>query len=141
VPTNRVTEALTDVIDEPLELRVLERVHLPAAVADRVVVVLAARVGGLVASGSVEVDPVDELQARERVQRTVDARKPHGLAAVAEAVVDVLGAQAAVLPREQCQHLFARAAGPVPGAGQLAMRVIPPLGAGDSHAPDGSARR
>ena len=45
-----------DVVDQPLELRILERVALAAALADRVVVVLAARVGRLVAGGAVDVD-------------------------------------------------------------------------------------
>ena len=84
---------------------------------------------------------MDELQAREHVQGAIDAGETHSRAALAQPVVDVLGAEAAVLPREQAEDLLARAAGPVSGAGDLAVRVVAPLGAGNSHGPDGSAKR
>jgi hypothetical protein len=40
--------------------------------------------------------------------------------------VDLLRAQAALLALEQREHLLARAAGAVPGAGELAARVLAP---------------
>ena len=133
-----VSEAPGEAVDDLLELWVLERVEAAAAVADRVVVVLAARVGGLVARRAVHIDAVDQLQARENVQSAIDAREADGRAALAQTVVDVLGAQAAVLAGEQGEDLLARTAGPVPGAGQLSMGVIPPS---RGHEPDGSAKR
>src|SRR5215208_6764578 len=68
-----VSEARGDPVDELLELRVLERVEAAAAVADRVVVVLAAGVGGLVTGGAVDVDAADQAESGEDVDRTVDA--------------------------------------------------------------------
>ena len=53
----------------------VERVLLAAAVADRVMVVLAARVGGLEAGGAADVDPVHQPELGERVERAVDARE------------------------------------------------------------------
>ena len=92
------------------------------------VVVLSARVGRLVAGDAVDVDAVHELELREDVERAVDAREADGLAPAAQPVVDVLGAQAAVLAGEQREHLLAGAPGTVPGARQLAMRVVGPGG-------------
>ena len=46
----------------------------------------------------------------------------------AQPVVDLLRAQAAVLALEQREHLLARAAGAVAGAGELAARVRAPAG-------------
>jgi hypothetical protein len=51
--------------------------------------------------------------------------------------VDLLRAQAAVLPRQQQEDLLAGAAGSMPGARQLAVRVLVPGGPGrDGIAPD-----
>ena len=79
-------------------------------------VVLAARVGGLEARGAVDVDAVHELELGEHVERPVDAGQPDGAAVRAQAVVDLLRAQAAVLAAEQREHLAAGAAGAVAGA-------------------------
>ena len=104
----------------------VERVLLAAAVADRVMVVVAAGVGGLEARGAGDVDAVHEPELRERVQRPVDARQADAAAGVAQAVVDLLGAQAAGLAPEQLEHLAAGAAGAVAGAGQLLAGVVGP---------------
>jgi hypothetical protein len=127
-----VAEALADVVEEALDLGVLERVEPAAAVADRVVVVVAARVGRLVAGDAVDVDPVHQLELGQHVECAVDACQADRLAA-AELVVDLLGAEAAILLREQRQHLFARAAGAVPCAQELAMRVFRPRAHGRGH--------
>ena len=123
VALDRVAEALGDALDQLLELRVLEGVEAPAAVADRVVVVLAAGVGGLEAGGAVDVDAADEPEAREHVDGAVDAREADAALLVAQAVVDRLGAQAALLAGEQPQDLLARAARAVPRARELLLRV------------------
>ena len=122
-----VAEARGDAVDQPLELGIGERVALAAALADRVVVVLAARVGGLEAGGAVDVEPVDEAQRGQHLERAVDAGEPRRAAvARAQPVVDLLRAQAAALALEQREHLLARAAGAMAGAGQLAARVRAP---------------
>src|SRR3954447_14939991 len=86
-----VSEAFREPLDELLELRILERVEPAAAVADRVVVVLAAGVGGLVAGGAVDVDAAHEPEPRQHVDRAVHARKPDAALLAAEPVVDRLG--------------------------------------------------
>src|SRR3954468_2263016 len=71
-----VSEALGEPVDELLELRVLERVEPPAAVADRMVVVLAGRVAGLVAGRAVDVDAAHEPEPGQDIDRAVHAREP-----------------------------------------------------------------
>src|SRR5215213_441057 len=115
-----VSEALGEPVDELLELRVLERVEAAAAIADRVVVVLAAGVGGLVTGGAVDVDAADEPEPGQHVDRAVHTREPDGPLLVAQPVVDRLGAEAALLAREQAENLLAGAARAVARAGQLA---------------------
>ena len=121
-----VAEPLAEAVDEALELGVRERVLLAAAVADGVMMVLAAGVGGLEAGGAGDVDAVHEPELGERVQRPVDARQADGAARVAQAVVDLLGAQAAGLAPEQLEHLAAGAACAVPGARELLLGVLGP---------------
>src|SRR3954468_11324944 len=132
-----VDEALGEPVDELLELRVLERVEAAAAVADRVVVVLAAGVGGLVTGGAVDVDAADEPQPGQHVDRAIHAREPDGPLLVAQLVVDRLGAEAALLAGEQAEDLLARAARAVARAGELALSVRLPVGPG--HRPQPSA--
>ena len=91
------------------------------------VVVLAARVGGLVARDAVDVDAVDELELGEEVERAVDAgQADRAPVARAQPVVDLLRAEAAVLAREQREDLLAGAAGAVAGARELGARVLLP---------------
>src|SRR3954467_12267959 len=83
-----VSEALGEPVDDLLELRVLERVEAAAAVADRVVVVLAAGVGGPVTGGAVDRAPPEEPQPGQHVDRAIHAREPDGPLLVAQLVVD-----------------------------------------------------
>ena len=84
------------------------------------------------------VDPLHEPKLGQGLERPIDGGDPDRAPRPPEPVVDVLGAEAAVLTGEQGEHLLARTAGPVPGTRQLAMRVIPPS---RCHRPDGSAKR
>jgi hypothetical protein len=92
-----VAEPAAGALDQGLELGVLERGALAAGVADRVVMVLAAGVGRLEAGGAADLDAVHEPEPVEHVERPVDAGQADRAVALAQAVVDVLGAQAAVL--------------------------------------------
>ena len=130
-----VSEALGEAVDELLELRVLECVESAAAIADRVVVVLAAGVGGLVTGGAVDVDAADEPEARQHVDRAVDAGEADGAFLFAQPVVDRLGAEAALLAGEQRQDLLARAARAVPRARERLLRVCLPSGASHGRKP------
>lgn len=78
-----VAEPLADRLDQALELRVLERRELPAAVADRVVMVLAGRIGRLVTRCPVDVESPDELEPRQHVKRAIDAREADATVAAA----------------------------------------------------------
>ena len=72
-----VAAATRDPLHRLLERWILERLHLAAVVADEVVVVLAARVGGLEARDAVsQVDPLHEAGAGEALEHAVDARDP-----------------------------------------------------------------
>src|SRR5829696_5701926 len=128
VGADRVAQPLAEPVDQPLELRVGERVLLAAAVADRVMVVVAAGVGGLEAGRPGDVDAVHEAELGEGVERAVDAGQTHRTAAVAQAVVDLLRAEAAGLAPEQLEHLAAGAAGAVPGTRELLTGVVGPGG-------------
>ena len=101
----------------------------PQLVADDVVVVLAARVRGLVARGAVaDVEPVDEAEAVEHLERAVDARDADAGVVGAQLVGDLLCGGAAVLPRERVDHAAARGAGAEALALERRVRVRAPAG-------------
>ena len=110
---DRVAVADRDALDRGLERRVLEGLHLAAVVAHEVVVVIASRTNRLEAGDAVsELDPLDELELREPVEGPVHACDPDADAARAQALVDLLGREAAVLVVEVLDDLTACAAGP-----------------------------
>ena len=75
VSAHAVPEPGREPVDGALQRRVLELSDPPAAVADDVMVVLAARHARLVASlGIPELDPVQHPVAMQQVERPVDAR-------------------------------------------------------------------
>jgi hypothetical protein len=96
-----VPASVGDSLDCRLERGVFERLDLPAVVADEMVMMIAAGVGRLEARDSVaEVDPLDEPQVGHAVERAVDARNPDPSAARADAIVDLVRREAAVLLAE-----------------------------------------
>ena len=91
-----------DSLDRRLERGVLERLDLSAVVADEVVMVVAAGVGGLEARDSVsQVDALNEAQVGHAVEGAVDARDPDPSAARANAIVDLVCREATVLLTEE----------------------------------------
>jgi len=97
-----VPAPIGDALDRRLERGVLERLDLPAVVADEVVMMIAAGVCGLEARDSVaEVDSLDESQVGHAVERAVDARNPDPSPTRADAIVDLVRREAAVLLPEQ----------------------------------------
>ena len=61
-------------VDRPLQRRVLEGDHAPAAAADRVMVVVAAGLDPLVAGGAAgDLEPLHEAELLELLERPVDA--------------------------------------------------------------------
>src|SRR5947208_3514975 len=109
-----------------------ERLDLAARVAHDVVMVLAARVSGLVARGAgAEVDLLDEALVDEQVERAVDARDPDAAVVRAELVEDLLRGEAAVLPGEELDDGLAGAAAAVALAAERRERRVPPVGRAD----------
>jgi hypothetical protein len=87
-------------VDRLLERAVLERRDLPAVLADRVMVVLTAGVGGLVAGGGADVEPANELEPGEQLEGPVDARDADSHVLRPQAVEDLLRGEAAILLRQ-----------------------------------------
>ena len=128
VRVDRVVRPGREPLDRALEARVLERGHLAAALADDVVVVLAARADGLVARHALGgVHAPGEPQLVEQLERPVDARHAHVLAAPVQAVRDLLGGDAAAEVGERLDHGRARAAQAIALALELALRVSNPI--------------
>ena len=125
-----VAGRLLETVDRVLELAVGERLDLPAAVTDQMVMVAAAGVDGFVAGDSrAEVDPLDEALGGEEIEDAVDARDPDPAVRAAEPVEDLLRGQAAVLTAEELDHRPAGTAVPETFALQRLQgrcRPIPP---------------
>ncbi len=127
VLVDRELEALRERGDGLLEAVVGELRDAAAAVADDVVVVLAAGVRGLVAGRAVaDVEPVDEAEAIEHLERAVHARDAHARVVAAQLVGDLLRGGAAVLPREGVDDARARGAGAEALALERRVRVRAP---------------
>ena len=121
-----------DSLDRRLERGVLERLDLPAVVADEMVMMIAAGVGRLEARDSVsEVDSLDEAQVGHAVERAVDARNPDPSAARADAIVDLVRREAAVLLAEELDDDAASASAATARLAQACERDLRP-GHGDN---------
>ena len=123
-----VIEPAGETLDRSLEVAVLERGDLAAALADQVVVVVAAGVDGLVAGDALRhVDAARQLQAIEQLEGPVDARHAHVLAALAEAVRDLLCGDAAPEVGQRLDHDGTGVAQPVAAPLERPLRVSDPL--------------
>src|SRR5207248_728925 len=119
VAGDRIAGSAFDLVQGPLELGVLERLDLAAAVADEVMVVLASWMRRFVPGRvGADVDPLDEAIGRQLVERPVDGGDADLAAIGAKRVEDLLRGQAAVLPPQQLDHRAATAALAAPGEGQ-----------------------
>lgn len=110
-----VPASVGDALDRRLERRVRERLHLPAVVADEVVMMLAVVVVRLLEAGDAvaEVDALDEPERGHPVERAVDTRDPDARAACAGVVVQFLRREAALLLTEDLDdHLASPSASP-----------------------------
>ena len=108
---DRIAGPALDPAERLLEPVVLEGFDLAAAVADHVVVMMAALLCRLVSGRPVpELNPLDEAVPAQLVERPVDACEAHALAGGAEPVEDLLRSEAAGLAREELDDRAPRAA-------------------------------
>jgi hypothetical protein len=78
VGSDAVAAAALGPVQGPLELGILERLDLPAIVADEMVVMIAAREETLEASSApTELDPLQETPFRQEVEGAIDAGEPN----------------------------------------------------------------
>ncbi len=125
MPLDAVPQLLAEPVHQELEIGVLEGAHAPAAVADRVMVVVARGIGRLIARRAVHFDAMQQAQAGEDVEGAVDAGEPD---APLERIVEVLGAGEAAAAGEDVEHLLAGTAAAMPRAGELLAGVRLPGG-------------
>lgn len=126
-----------DVVAEPaghalqgdLEPRVLERLHPAAIVAHEVVMVLSGRVRALEACDPVaEVDSLHEPRVEKAFYRPVHARDPDPAAFAAEAFVDLLHGEAAVLAPDEVDDDTASSARSTARRAEPLERTLGPCG-------------
>ncbi len=111
MPCHGVTRGLLEPMDRVLELRILERLDLPARIADEMVVVVASGMDRLEPGDPrAEIDSLHEALGAQKLQHAVDARDPDLAAGGTKAVEDLLRGQAAVLLGEQIDHRAPRTA-------------------------------
>jgi hypothetical protein len=111
-----VPEPAGDAVDCTLEPRIAERLDLAAVATDEMVMVVAVGGRGLVARDPVAgVDTLHEPELGERLQRAVHRGDPDRPTRLAQPIVDVLRAHAAVLPAEQLDDGLPRAAATITG--------------------------
>jgi hypothetical protein len=121
---------LADAADRPLEVRIGERHHQPAAIAYEVMMMRSAVVSALEAHHCLpRLDSLYEAEALELVEDPLDARpadRPR--AACAEHILDLDRGQRATLASEQLEHRPARAAALAPVGGEQRLGAIDPTG-------------
>jgi hypothetical protein len=131
VRVHHIAELAAESLEGFLQVLVLEGNNLAAGIADEVVVMVAARVGKLVAGdASPDVELLDELHAREDIEDSVDARDSGVPTAGAKLVKDLLGREAAILVGQELDDCCPSTPGPVAGAPQLGNCVLGPLCSG-----------
>lgn len=85
------------------------------------------------------IDTLDETQLDEGVECSVDRRDPDRSPRPAQMVVDVLGAEAAVLTSKQLHHCLPGAAATVARSRERAQGVLRPGGLRCGHGPSVSS--
>jgi hypothetical protein len=108
-----VAAPVGDAIDRRLEGGILERFDLAAVVANEVVVMVAAGVGGLVASDAVtELDALHEAEGVHPFERAVHACDPDPRSSRPRPLVQLVRREAAVLLAQELDHDLPGAAAP-----------------------------
>ena len=121
-----------DIVEHMLETVVAERLDLAAVAADEVMVVIAARLRRLVVGAAgAQLEPVNEPQLRERLERAVDARDADARTTHPHEVVNLLHGEAALLLSERVDHRRARPARLEAGLTKKRLRML-----GPPHSPE-----
>ena len=108
-------EPVADPVDRRLELIVGEGQHPPAAVADRVVMVLARVMSRLEAGDAVSrIHALDEGELVQELERAVDGGAAHRPPPVGQRALELLGAAQASRRGEFLEHELAAAAAAQP---------------------------
>jgi zinc/manganese transport system substrate-binding protein len=137
VPADVMAEALRQAPDRALEALVLEGAEPATRIADDVMVVLAAGDHRLIPRATLpHLDPLDEADPVEQVERAVHARGSHTAAARPQAIRDLLCGEAAVLARELRHDSLASPAGAL---SRLTQRLLGELRPGVISTPSHSA--
>ena len=106
-----VAAPVGDAFDGGLERRILERLNLSAVVTHEMVMVVAARMSGLVARDPVaKVDSLHEPELVHAVERAVHAGDPDPGTARTDAIVDLVRREATVLLAEELDDHASRPA-------------------------------
>ena len=122
-----VAESLPEPGDRLFQPGVLERGQASAALADSMVMVGAPGDDRLVAGAAgADLDSLHQAFGAQQVEGPVDGRRAHPLAAGADPLADRLGAEAALLVREQLDHRSFGFAGSPPLAGERVQRQLGP---------------
>lgn len=112
-------DALRDSPDRALEVGILEGLHLPAVAADGVMVVMAVRFDSLVCRRAAgQLDPRDQAEFLELLQRPVDAGSTDARLASPQLVVELQSGDRAVVAGERFDHRGPSAAAAQPGGPQ-----------------------
>jgi hypothetical protein len=111
VPCHLVAQIPGDPLERLLERGVGERVDTTAVVADEMMMMVCAGLGGLEASNAVaDVDALYEAKIGELLEDAVHARDPDSATFGTDAVEDLLRGQAAALLAEVLDDRLSRAA-------------------------------
>ena len=124
-------EPLGQVVDRPLQSRIVERHELPALLAHKMMVVLAARLGPFeprlpVADGHA----LDEPVLGQQIEHAIDARAAGRLALCPERILDLDRAQGARLPCQEVNDSLTGAAALETRSRQLVVYVFAPVHTG-----------
>jgi hypothetical protein len=99
-------DCFADPLERVLQSPVGERLDLAAALTDEMVVVVAARRHRLVAGRVRELEPLDELEARELVESTVDAGEADLAVLRPQRLEDLVRGQTALLSSKERDHVL-----------------------------------
>ena len=113
-------------IEGSLELLVLECLNLAAAIADQMMVMALGPDWFVTGDASTEIDPLHKPLRREQLQDPIDTRDPNTASRPAQQIEDLLGGQAAILPRQNLDHRAPSAPTPKTLRQQRAHRRVDP---------------